>query len=157
MIQLKRAKKKEVTTMSTEENKEIIRNFFEKWNSKDREELLEKYLSPDCVMHGGDGTSTEYEEMKKFFASLGQAFPDQLIEIRDVIAEGDKVVVLMQDSGTMKGPMMGLEPTGKRFSVPAIEVFRLADGKIAEMWEGRDMATFMRQIGAAPPGGPPKE
>ena len=53
-------------------------------------------------------------------------------------------------SGTHRGELMGIEPTGKSVSVEAISVFRIADGKIAEEWTVWDALGLMQQLGTVP-------
>jgi predicted ester cyclase len=70
--------------------------------------------------------------------------------VEDVIAEGDKVVVRLTESGTMSGSFMGMSPTGKSFTIPAVQICRLVEGKLAEMWGLPDSGSQMRQLGLLP-------
>jgi predicted ester cyclase len=45
---------------------------------------------------------------------------------------------------------MGIPATGKRIMVKGIEVFRIADGKIAEIWAVMDNLGMMQQLGVIP-------
>ena len=67
------------------------------------------------------------------------------------------MVVRFTESATMQGNFMGMEATGKRFTIPAIEIYRFFNGKIAEIWEARDMGAMMQQLGLAPPTGQGEE
>jgi predicted ester cyclase len=78
------------------------------------------------------------------------AFPDFHLVIEDLIAEGDKVVVRLTESGTMTGSLMGVAPTGKKYTQPAIEIHRLANGKIINLWTVRDILTVGTQTGMFP-------
>jgi predicted ester cyclase len=82
------------------------------------------------------------------------AFPDQHYEFQDIIAEGDKVVIGGIYSGTHKGEFMGQPPTGKRFSIVEIDIFRIEDDKVVEHWDAADTASMARQLGLNYPGGP---
>jgi len=55
------------------------------------------------------------------------------------------------NTATHKGKFMGVAPTGKKITVSAIAIFRLANGKIVEGWKELDMLGLMRQLGAVPP------
>jgi predicted ester cyclase len=48
---------------------------------------------------------------------------------------------------------MGMPPSGKRYSIGEIHIFRLRDGKVAEHWHQLDQMAMMRQLGAMPGGG----
>lgn len=76
------------------------------------------------------------------------AFPDVHVEVDDVIAAGDKVAVRVTITGTHRGEFVGNPPTGKKVSYKSYEVYRFADGKIAEEWICSDMMTLFTQIGA---------
>jgi predicted ester cyclase len=73
--------------------------------------------------------------------------------IDDIIAEGDKVAVRMTVSGTRTDTLRGIphRQTGKRFSVDYyVHWFRLAEGKVAELWAGRDDLSRLQQLGLIP-------
>jgi len=52
------------------------------------------------------------------------------------------------EQGTFRKPFRGTAPTGRSFSVTAMEWFRMSNGKIAERWGARDSAAIARQVGA---------
>ena len=45
---------------------------------------------------------------------------------------------------------MGIAPTNKQVTVTGMEVHRLVDGKIAEVWVEWDALGLMQQLGAIP-------
>jgi len=53
-------------------------------------------------------------------------------------------------TSTHKGDLMGIQATGKRIVVKGIEVFRIADGKIIEVWASMDNLGMLRQLGLIP-------
>jgi predicted ester cyclase len=48
---------------------------------------------------------------------------------------------------------MGIPATGKQITIKGIEVFRIADGKIVEVWASMDNLGMLQQLGAIPPMG----
>ena len=52
--------------------------------------------------------------------------------------------------GTHQGQFMDMAPTGKRISVRAVEVVRVADGRVMEHWSVTDQMGMMQQLGATP-------
>ena len=76
------------------------------------------------------------------------AFPDLVITLDEVIAEGDFVAARSTSRGTHRGDFMGMKPTGRSMTMPTLTMVRLRDGKIAESWVKNDIAALMRQIGA---------
>jgi steroid delta-isomerase-like uncharacterized protein len=94
------------------------------------------------------------EIAKAFLCMMRVAFPDSRFDLEDLVAEGDKVVARVSVSGTQRGPMLGLAPTGKRVRTTGIEVFRFEDGKMAEHWATFDALGMLQQLGLRPMPGP---
>jgi predicted ester cyclase len=86
------------------------------------------------------------------FATLLRAFPDLHIAVEDMIAEGDKIVIRDTVTGTHKGELMGVPPTGNSVSYNEIFIFRFAEGRVIETWGVVDVLSLMRQLGAIPAG-----
>ena len=64
-----------------------------------------------------------------------------------MIAEGDKVAVCFTAKGTHDGVFQGLPPTGKKYEISAMTVWRFVDGKIAEEWVFSNDLDLYRQVG----------
>jgi len=50
-------------------------------------------------------------------------------------------------TGTHTGEYRGLAPTGKKFKMTAVQIYRIVDGKMVESWGGFDNLDFLRQLG----------
>ena len=46
---------------------------------------------------------------------------------------------------------MGLPPTGKRYTIEEIHIFRLRDGQVVEHWHQFNPLALMQQLGVEPP------
>jgi predicted ester cyclase len=66
------------------------------------------------------------------------------------VAEGDRVAVRWTFRGTHRGYFMGIAPTGNQVEMGAMDLLRVAGGKIAETWSNVDMMAMLRQLGAIP-------
>ena len=137
--------------MSTiEENKSLVRRFFEEWNKGNPDSLLE-LVAPDAVEHNlPAGVPQGHEGIKKELMMFMQAFPDMHFIIEDMIAEGDKVVCRITNTGTHKGEFMGLPATGKTMTITGIEIYRVANGKLVEHWGNQDDLGRLQQLGVIP-------
>ena len=136
--------------MSTEDNKALFRRWCEVI-SQNRLDRVEEIIAPDEVDHAlPPGIPSGLEGVKQLFKLLHTAFPDLQIEIEDLIAEGDEVVGRVTARGTHEGEFMGIAPTGKPVSFNAIDVVRIARGKIVERWSQADNLALLRQLGAVP-------
>lgn len=76
---------------------------------------------------------------------LRHAFGTELV-IEDLVAEADAAGVLLTERGTFRNAFRGSPPTGRNYTVTAMEWFRFRDGRIAERWGARDSASIMRQV-----------
>ena len=82
----------------------------------------------------------------------GQSIPDRVDETLDIIAHGDRVWSTWLIRGTHRGPMWGLEPSGRTIEVLEVGQWRIRDGLIAEAWFFVDELALLRQTGQVPPG-----
>jgi predicted ester cyclase len=78
------------------------------------------------------------------------AFEGLNVTIEDMVAEGDKVAARFPASGIHKGVFMGLPPTGKPITMTGIEIFRIENDKIAELWGEANLIGLMQQLGILP-------
>ena len=134
--------------MSTEQNKAIRRQAYEAVNQKNLD-ALEEVIASDVISHSSarPGGANGLEGVKQLFSSLHAAFPDFHIDVEDMIAEGDKVVARVTGSGTHQGEFMGIAPTGNRVEFSAIDIARIAEGKIVEHWSNSDQLGLMQKLG----------
>ena len=119
----------------SENNIELARKYLEDvWNAKKRDQI-EVLLSDDFFDHH---YPPEYprgpEGAKMWFDYVTKALPDINCEIEDIIADGDKVVVRYVLSGTHEGELAGIPATNKKVAVPAVSIYYMSKGKIAECW-----------------------
>ena len=139
--------------MSTEENKELVREFIKEINvgkgeSTKMRALFDKFYSRDFVAHSttGDMNMGQYEQ---YIQGMVSAFPDYEFTLAELIAGEDKVAIRMSWSGTHKGEIQGIPPTGKRVNVTSIGIWRIADDKFIESWSLSDTLGMMQQLGAS--------
>lgn len=83
----------------------------------------------------------------KLLVSLTTAFPDFKAEVRDMIQEGDKVVVRSELTGTQAGAFAGFPSKGRKLSIQAIDIHEFKDGKIVRTWHSEDWMTGLHQLG----------
>jgi predicted ester cyclase len=138
--------------MSSEDNKALFRRWCEVI-SQNRLDRVEEIVAPDEVDHAlPPGIPSGLEGVKQLFTLLHTAFPDLQIDIEDLIAEGDKVMGRVRARGTHVGEFMGIAPTGKPVSFNAVDVVRVAGGKIVERWSQADNLALLQQLGVPAPG-----
>jgi steroid delta-isomerase-like uncharacterized protein len=138
--------------MSTEDNKTVVRRLIEEFWNQGQLAVAEELYTTDAVHR--DPVTPDLgrgpESIKQLHTLYGTSFPDQQFTVDDLVAEGDKVVMLWTVRGTHQGELMGIAPTGKQVTVTGITIYRLADGKIAEEVANWDAFGLMQQLGAIP-------
>lgn len=136
--------------MSTEENKAIVRRFFEEGPSKGNLDIADELLSPDFTLHVPLPASQGIEGINEVITTCRAAFEHLNVTIEDITAEGNKVAARFTARGIHKGNFMGLPATGKPITMTGIEIFRIKDGKIAELWGEANLLGLMQQLGIIP-------
>ena len=133
--------------MSLEDNKAIVRKMFEAIN-KQTLPSLDRLMSPDFVLHMHSQQTQGWGAGRQVVEDEIKAFPDLHVAIEDIIAEGDKVCVRLQETATHKGEYRGLAPTGNRLSYTVAAIWRIVEGMIVEGWIIYDQMDFLKQLGA---------
>jgi len=130
--------------MSLEENKGIVRKWFEATNEQNLS-LYDDLVATDFVDHTRQIQGLE--NVKQFVTMVFKAFPDFHAEIEDIIAEGDKVWVRVKITMTHALEYRGIAPTGKKITETSVSINRIVDGKIVEQWYVTDDMDFYKQLG----------
>lgn len=133
--------------------KELTRKFIDEVWNQGKLDLVEQLVSPDCVTHDPAAPGhviKGLDGIKDLVSMYRNAFPDTEFEISDLILEGNKVAARITASGTHKGALMGIPPTGKRVSVAGISITHFRDGKQIESWVSYDQLGMLQQLGAVP-------
>ena len=134
--------------MSLEANKAVARRYFEELRNQRKLEIIDEILAPTWVVHLPSGDHLgELEKSRKILADVFERSPDQHDEILSIVAEGDKVAVLHIRTATFENQYGDLSPTGEKMSMWMSQVFRIADGKIAEFWTVMDSVAFEKFLG----------
>jgi predicted ester cyclase len=145
--------------LTPEQNKAIVLEFLQQaWAERDLEATYERFVKPDQVAHlaGYPEPFRSRAESLDWARTYQAAFGDQELTIEAAVAEGDLVVVRFRTEQTHRAPYMGVAPLGDRVSMTVLQMLRLKEGKIAEVWFMFDPLDVMQQLGVFPPGPLPK-
>jgi predicted ester cyclase len=88
------------------------------------------------------GLAAQIENFRGMFARM----PDLQARVEDRIVAGDRVVARMSFSATHTQPLQGIAPTGKRFTLRTIDIWRVENGKFAEHWDIVDFQGLLKQL-----------
>jgi steroid delta-isomerase-like uncharacterized protein len=137
------------TTASSrrEENEAVVREFVRRvWQEKDVE-AMDELFTADSVLHDPSGDRRGVDSFKEYNRRYHEAFPDLEYEVRDVVADADRVAFRARMRGTLEGEFRGFDPTGESFEAEGIVIARIEDGRIAERWASYDALGMLRQLG----------
>ena len=139
--------------MSTEQNKAVVRHWVEVWNSQNVA-AVDELVAPDYVRHDPNIPDVHGAEAEKQLISIVlAAFPDIHFTIEDLVAGDDRVAGRYTMRGTHRGEWLGIPPTNCTITLSVMEIYRIADGKIAEQWVILDAVGMLRQLGVIPASG----
>ncbi len=137
--------------MSTqEENKQLERRFVEEWNRGNLDGVYALFAQDFAGHDDLPGLAPGLEGLKQALRQYFDAFPDSQITLEFLLAEDDKVAGYGVLTGTHKGNLFGIPPTGKKVTIPNSTIHRIKHGKIVEGWNVSDFLGALRQIGALP-------
>jgi len=136
-------------------NKAAVRRFKASQGSEDEAAAMREILAPGYTRQRGGMANLADNARDQGFPDPGRflrgAFPDRVDVIEDIIAEDDRVGMLWRLTGTHKGNLFGIPPTGRTVDIHEIGLFRLADGRITEGWFMADELGLLKQLGTQLP------
>src|SRR5258708_35723537 len=123
--------------MSIEENRAVIRRFWEVVNQGDLN-ALDETLAASYKGRVPGLEPLDCAGVKDVVAQYRSAFPDLHVTIDDMLAEGDKVATRFTMVGTHQGAFQGIAPTGKQVSVTGLHIDRVLYGRSVRSSLSRD-------------------
>jgi predicted ester cyclase len=104
------------------------------WNQGDQDAIDELYAA-DCVIHNAaPGTPAGIEGVKAAINGLRAAVPDLQFSMENLMVDGDLVAEGWSVTGTPQAELPGVPATGVKITMSGLGMYRLADGKVAEVW-----------------------
>ncbi|MCC7449355.1 MAG: ester cyclase [Anaerolineae bacterium] len=138
------------TLTQTEQNKVILCRYYELLNQGDLNGLSEVVDANVVDRNPIIRQTADLEGFKQGLGVFRRGFPDLTFAVNDLIAEGDQVVSRVSIQGTNRGTFLGLAPTGRRITFQGIEIYRVANGKIVDVWHVEDLQR-VKQLLTPPP------
>ena len=121
---------------------EITKVFYALWGSGKLEELLDRFVDVDSVLENPLPDSIPFGGKfvgQQGFAAYAQAIPAAIaierFEIDEILAEGDRVVVLGRETSRVLD-------TDKRYTMSWVHVLTLRNGRVQRMREYNDTAAM---------------
>ena len=141
---------KQENTQSAEQNKALVRQVLKLIDERNLDEAFELYAL-DYIYHGPGGQELRGRDgIRGLWEVFLVGLPDLHSTIEDMVSEGDKLVLRWRIEGTHTGEFLGVAPTNTEINLGITEIFRIANGQLAEAWDQYDRLDLMQQIGAIP-------
>ncbi len=135
----------------SEENKALLRRWFEEVWNKGRAAAIDEMLDQNGIAHGlSDDSSNPIKgpsEFRPFHSLFRDAFPNMMIVIEDMVAEGDKVAARCSVRAKHEGDFLGRAATQAPVEFTGMTIVRIYNGKIVEAWNNFDFTTLHKQVG----------
>lgn len=134
------------------DNATLARSFYEAFNNRDFD-LLAEAIAPEgtITMVGSGQTLRGPEGSRQYNTMWDTAFPDGMITVNRIIAQGDHVVVEFTGrgthTGTMTTPAGAIPATGRSVTLEFIDVLEFGDGKLMSQRSYFDTGSLMTQLG----------
>jgi ketosteroid isomerase-like protein len=134
--------------MSEQQNLEIIRRGYEAFGHGDIETLLSlfdeqiEWITPGPSDLSTAGRRTGRQQVAEFFTTINDLFEILRFEPKDFIAQGDRVVVLGEESSRVRA-------TGKVLDGQWAHTFTVQNGKVVRFQEYLDTAETVAELRAA--------
>lgn len=140
--------------MDATTKKETVKKYYDEIWSKGRLALIDELMTddyencdpatPGVVLKGKAG-------MRGLVSTFREAMPDLVLAIKEQFCDGDTVVSCWEASGTQRGALMGIPPTGRPCSeIRGITITTFRGEKIARDYAIWDVLKLLRTLGALP-------
>jgi predicted ester cyclase len=139
--------------MSIASHKATVRRYFEEVVDKHNFDILDEIVTTDCIIHWPEASEPirGLEAFKQALGRILQAYSEFTTTIHDLIAEEDRVACRLSHRAVNRGEWTSRigrhAVAGKTVSWPAVAIFRIRDGKIAEEWVNRDELGMLIDLG----------
>jgi len=135
----------------SENNKAILRRWFEEVWNRGRTDVIDELLAKDAVIHGLQDANGQavagYAAYENFHRQFRGAFPNIAVSIDDMVAEGDKVAARCSVAAKHTGGTLGFDATHSDVEFDGMTIVVIKDGKIAEAWNNFDFMRMNKQLG----------
>ncbi|MEV5974969.1 ester cyclase family protein [Streptomyces sp. NPDC051921] len=125
-----------MTETTTTESARLIQRLYAEVYNAHRLDRMPEFYAPDILNHGGQG-EVGVDSLRARVGMMFTAFSDAVAEIEHIVAQHDRVLVFLHWTGHLSG-------ADDELSLRTANLYRVADGKIAEHWSVVDQSGLTR-------------
>ncbi|MFN8468471.1 MAG: ester cyclase [Caldilineaceae bacterium] len=130
-------------TAQEEANRAVAQRFYDEVFTDKNLGALPEIFDANLVVHdldiGGEPADAALD-------TTLTAFPDVQSTIDLWIVDGDLVTAVVTNKGTHQAEYMGVPATGRPVTFHIIDVFRIKDGKVVDLWHNVPTEDILEQI-----------
>lgn len=136
-----------------QQNINLIKRLFEEVFNRGNLSLIDELISNNILMHDPASPNPRggIKAFKDLESNYQRAFPNKKTKIEDIMSADDKVIVRWSCQGIHKGDLQGISATNNQVNVTGISIYKLANGKISEIWQSWDRLGLLEQLGEIQP------
>lgn len=130
--------------IARQEQKAVVERLYAEVMNQKELPVLDEIYAANVVAH--DAEDNDAQTVKANVAALLTGFPDLQATVDLSVSEGDLITTRATFSGTHQGEWAGVAPTGKAVTWSQIDIYRIQDGKITEIWHSIPKGDILQQI-----------
>jgi predicted ester cyclase len=115
-----------------ESGKALVRRFIDDVLSAGNPRAIDDLIAPNAIISLPTGRFVGPEAVRRAIAEMGSVYPDLRIELRSLIAEGDRVAAEWSLCGTERRELLGVPPSGQWTCISGLSFSRIAGNQIVE-------------------------
>jgi steroid delta-isomerase-like uncharacterized protein len=135
------------STMTRQQMLDFFKRRWDAYDDLDAAALAADYAENAVIESPSAGVLTGRDAAERTFRVIFGAFLDLTMTVDNLIIDGNHAVSVLSLEGTHIGEFLGLPPTGKRFTMPAVFFYQLENGKIVRERRIYDFTGLLVQIG----------
>jgi predicted ester cyclase len=115
--------------------------------NKDVAALIKSVVSDDFQSCANDGDCADRDAVIARFEGLAGVVPDLVWTIKEILVSGDdRIIVRGEAMGTPVKPFLGIEPTGRSFRTMSLDLYTVANARIARSYHIENWTAAARQM-----------
>lgn len=127
-------------------NQEIIRLYGEMYESGDLS-IADTIIAEDFIDHSQPELPRGPVGVRQMLQRTRMAFTDMRVTRTHILFDGEMAAFRYTISAVHSGPLSGIVPSGKRITIEGMDLIRIAQGKMVELWSCQDTLGMLLQMG----------
>ncbi len=121
------------------------------WNGGNFEQILDLYAEDYTGVDVAEsGTQHGRDAVRRSVTRYREGFPDLSLSATATVSQDDRVALFWVATGTHRGPLLHIPPTGRFCEVRGVSLLRIERGQVVEGFHLWDLAALLRTVGLLP-------